>query len=66
MHRAKDGSLSAEELLVSMVRLNLELAVAGWPRKWLINAMDKALGQEHVMNDALWATKMVMQSALGH
>ena len=43
----------------------LELAVAGWPQKWLLYAMDKALEKEHVMNDALWATKLVMQSALG-
>ena len=33
VYRAKDGSLSAGDLLSSVVRLNLELAMAGWPQK---------------------------------
>ena len=65
VHRAKDGSLGAEDLLASVLRLSLELAEAGWPQKWLLYAMKKALESEHVMNDALWAAYMVMRSALG-
>ena len=66
VHRALDGSLSFSDLLVSVVRLVLEMAIAGWPTKWIISAIDVALRkEEHVMNEALWVVKRVMQSALG-
>ena len=63
---SQDRALTApEDLLTSVLRLNLELAAAGWPQKWLLYAMNKALESEHVMNDALRAIYVVMQSALG-
>ena len=43
----------------------LEMGIAGWPMKWIVRAIDVALRKEHVMGDALWATKRVIQSALG-
>ena len=65
IHRALDGSLTPSDLLVSVVRILLEMGIAGWPMKWIVRAIDVALRKEHVMGDALWATKRVIQSALG-
>ncbi len=39
--------------------------IAGWPEKWIVRAIDVALKKEHVIRDALWVVKRVMQSALG-
>ena len=66
VHRALNGSLSFNDLLISVVRLLLEMAIAGWPTKWIISAIDVALRkEEHVMNESLWVVKRVMRCALG-
>ena len=65
IHRALDGSLNPSDLMLSVVRILLEMAIAGWPIKWIVRAMDVALRKEHVMGDSLWVIKRVIQSALG-
>ena len=48
-----------------MGRIRLEMAIAGWPAKWIVRAADVVLMKEHAMRDPRLVAKRVTQSALG-